>query len=258
MRELRIFWADTRGKTTLVLCLLWMASAIHYARPNLFWFPLVALATSVVLDILLGRLRWGTWFFSPSSVVTGLLIGLILDPTGSVWMVLSACAVASLSKLFLGAGKKKHIANPAALGIVIASVIFHHPVAWWAPSWGTIPLVIIVVGMTPVLVRLRRLWMPITFLIVYFVTNLLFTALPGAIRLTLDSTVTLFAFVMIPEPITAVPIGRWRYLWGGLVGVFVLALSLLSFALTDPLLTALLAANIVGFIVRRRGYTRIT
>ena len=252
MRELRIFWADTRGKTAIVLFVLWIVSLVHFARANFFWYPPLAVVASVAFDMLLGNIRWRSWFFSPSSVVTGFLIGLILDPTGSVWMVVAACAVASVSKMFLGAGKKKHVANPAALGIVIASVIFHRPVAWWVASWGTIPLVLIVTGMIPVLARLRRLWMPALFLCMYVVTNLLFRPLPGAIKMTLDSTVIFFAFVMLPEPMTAISFGRWRYVWGGLVGAIVLVLTRASFAPADTLLVALLLANVIGFFVRVR------
>lgn len=240
---MRIWWADSRGKVVVVLLILWMAALIHEFQTNFITVPFLAIFLSVCLDLILGKLTRGHARFSLSSLVTGLLIGLIFDPTAGVGPIGVATLVASLSKHILKLPSSKHIFNPAAFGILIASFLFDRPVAWWGASWGFFPLLILSVGMLPALYQLRREWIPVTFLVVYFFNS--------SLRLTLDGTVFLFAFVMLPEPITSVGRGLWRYGWGILVGVIVAVLGFFRFAAADPLLTALLLANIVTYTLIR-------
>jgi Na+-translocating ferredoxin:NAD+ oxidoreductase RnfD subunit len=253
---LRAWWADSRGKVVAVLLVLWIAALANQFRIDFVSLPFLAMLSSVSFDLFFGKLTRGRVRFSLSSLVTGLLIGLIFDPTSGALPIMVATLLASLSKHYVRSESGKHIFNPAAFGIVISSFLFQRPVAWWGASWELIPLFILSVGMVPALHQLRRLWMPITFLIIYFLTNSLSSSVESAFRLTLDGTVFLFAFVMLPEPITSVGRGAWRYTWGILVGGLVAGLSFIRFDAADPLLTALLAANVVGFVfVRNKSLT---
>lgn len=247
---IRKFWADSRGKVAVVLALVWLTSLIHQLRASAVAFPLLAIASCYAVDALLSRLQSGTWFFSLSSLVTGLLIGLIVDPT-SVAMLFTAVVFASLSKHFLGFDRQKHIFNPAALGIVLSSVLLNRPVAWWGATWGMIPVFIIFFGMIVPLRQLRRLWMPISFLLVYGTALMIVSGVESALRLTFDPTVFLFAWVMLTEPMTSPNRGFWRYGWGVLVAILVIGQQIFSVSWLDPLLTALLLANGVGFFLTR-------
>ena len=240
---MRIFWADSRGKVALVLVSLWLVAVFSQFRPFALLFPLLAIACSFVVDACLSRLRYGVWFFSLSSFITGLLIGLIVDPT-SITVLLTAVVLASVSKYVLGLGKQKHVFNPAAVGIVLSSVLLNRPVAWWAATWGMLPLVIISLGMLMPLRQLRRLWMPVSFLLVY---GFWLRTLP----LLFDTTVFLFAWIMLTEPITAPNRGFWRYGWGVFVAILVIGQQVFSVSWSDPLLTALLVANGFGFFLTR-------
>ena len=91
-----------------------------------------------------------------------------------------------------------------------------------------------------------------TFLLVFFAINLLYGSRESAMRLTMDGTVFLFAFVMLPEPRTAPTQGVWAWGWGVLVGLLVFVQSLLGIGVGDPLLLALLVANLYGFVFVRR------
>ncbi len=222
--DLKPYWADSRGKVIVVLLVLWIVSLANHFQINLVLNVLLAVFASSILNP------------SLSSIVTGLLIGLIFDPMAGVLPVLVACILARI-------GKHKHIFNPAAFGIMFSSLIFNRPVAWWGAAWGMLPVAIIAVGMLPILWRLRRQWMPLTFFIIYMAAT--------SLRLTIDGTVFLFAFVMLPEPKTSPVQGKWSLGWGILVGFLVLAQSFFGITLADPLLLALLVANTIGFIVKR-------
>ena len=239
-----MIWADSRGKVILVLVFLWLAALVHEFRMGLVTSVMVAVAASVGLDALITWFRTKTTVVSLSSVVTGLLIGLVFDPFAGPVATLTACAIASLVKAYLGRGEHRHVFNPAALGVVVSSLLFGRSVAWWGVSWGILPVVILAVGMLPILWRLHRQWMPITFLVLYYF-------LTRSISLTFDGTVFFFAFVMLPEPRTAPMQGAWVWGWGALVGLLVFVQNLLGIGVGDPLLLALLVANLYSFLYKR-------
>lgn len=243
---------ESRWQTGIVLLLLWVVSLWNQPRLQFFVTPFLALVVTVGVDLLIVRLRFKKWLFSPSSLVTGCIIGLVVDPLSPWFVVLSAALFASFSKQFIGVGRKQHMFNPAAFGIFVTAALFDRPVAWWAASWGWMPLVIIFFGMAPILLGLRRLWMPVTFLLFYFLNALLFSSPEATLRLTVDGTVFFFAFVMLPEPMTSASYGLWRYGWGVLVGLLVFFQSFLRVSIADPLLLSLLVANCMWFFAKRR------
>lgn len=245
------FWRDSRGKVIATLVVLWFASLIYQFSLLRFLYPIVAVLVTLALDQLFTRLRSGRDISSLSSVVSGLLIGLILDPQGGALPLIAACTIAALSKQFIGRGSHKHIFNPAAFGMMASSLIVGNHIAWWGASWGLIPAIILLVGMIPILLALRRIFMPITFLIVYVLMLSFSWSFMSALRLTLDGTVVLFAFVMLPEPMTSVISGKWRYGWGLLVGTLVVVQNALRVSWFDPLLMALLGANLIRFFLIR-------
>lgn len=254
MGKIRIWWADTRGKTLATLLVLWVGAFLVQPQAYRMWVPLTALIGMMVFDGLVAFARKRQWVVTLSTPITGLLIGLVLDPTAGVIPLLTACAVAAITKQVVGVGDHRHIFNPAAMGMLASSVVFGIPVAWWGASWGIAPVFIIAIGMAYVLWKLRRLWMTVLFLCVYFLTIMYTTGFTSAFRLTVDGTVFLFAFIMLDEPITS-PSGKiWRYGWGILVGLLVALQSFFPIGALDPLLLALLTANLIGFFFIRKPF----
>ncbi|MBI3577010.1 RnfABCDGE type electron transport complex subunit D [Candidatus Gottesmanbacteria bacterium] len=244
--DLKTFWADSRGKVIAVLCALWVASLINHFQWQFVLSVILAVVSIIIFDSFLLWLKIKNFSISLSSIVTGLLIGLVFDPMAGFIPLVVASLFASVSKNFIGKGPHKHIFNPAAFGILISSMIFGWPVAWWGASWGMIPVVIIAVGMLPILWKLRRQWIPVTFLIIYYF-------LSRSISLTIDGTVFLFGFVMLPEVKTSPIPGSWWWGWGILVGALIFVQNLLGLAVGDPLLLALLAANLAGYFLVRQS-----
>jgi Na+-transporting NADH:ubiquinone oxidoreductase subunit NqrB len=236
MNKLKIWWADTRGKVIVTLLVLWAGSLINHFETVHVWQPAYAVFAVCLFDFLLSFIRKRKGIVTMSSFVTGLLIGLVFDEGAGVLLLTSACAVAVVSKQVLSLGDHRHIFNPAVFGIFVTSFVFNRPVAWWGAAWGYIPAAIIVVGMGYGLYRIRRLWMAMIFVVMYGV------AFPS----TIDGTVFLFAFIMLPETITSVGGGWWKYGWGVLVGALMLVITLLLKINIDPFLSALLIADLVG------------
>lgn len=233
-----------RRNVLAVLVVLWGAALIYQFRPAFLWHSILSVFLVCLFDTVFAWVRARRWALSPSSLISGLLIGMLLDPNSGFVTTAAACLFASGSKHFIGTGAHRHIFNPAAFGVVASSWLFHRPVAWWASSWGVLPVVIVSVGMLPILWRMHRHIMPFSFLTVFFLTHLFYGSIESALRLTLDGTVFLFALVMLPEPRTAPIAGAWWWGWGALVGLLVVAQSLFRIQDLDPLLVALLVANL--------------
>jgi Na+-translocating ferredoxin:NAD+ oxidoreductase RnfD subunit len=140
----------------------------------------------------------------------------------------------------------KHSFNPAALALIIFSFVFVQPISWWGAAgnfWVT-PLLIVLVS--PLLIRLKRLTLPLTFLAAY--TLYLLVTFQSQVSLTqvLDPTVVFFALVMLTERITSPSHSHWHYSFGTLTGLLLMVLFYFGRFIghLDPLLLALLLANL--------------
>ncbi len=178
-----------------------------------------------------------------SSLITGMIIGLLAIPAYDFWFVYVAGIIAIASKWIIRISKQ-HIFNPAACGLVIAGYFFIDQVIWWG---GSAPIVLIVaVGL--ILLNIKRLAMPFA----YFGTRVLLSFLLG---ISLESALLLpnlfFAFVMLVEPKTSPSRQIEQWIFG--VGCGVLSTVLFSFTQGfDADLVALLMMNLLLFIYRQR------
>lgn len=241
---------DTRLHVGFTLFLVWgLAIWYHHADANLvriISYPLLSIATIGILDLLLTWLRYRKFYLPTAAIVSGFLIGLILAPTEPVYAILTAATLAALSKQFIAAGIRRHIFNPAAFGIMGVSLIFGPTVAWWGVAWGWYPILIFVPLMTRILWKLKRLLLPVGFLLVYLIYLFSASSFDSALRTLVDPTVLFFAMVMLPEPITSPTGGYFKYGFGALVAIAAIIFSDFG-KLPEIFLPALLFSNLVTF-----------
>ncbi|MEX0621788.1 MAG: RnfABCDGE type electron transport complex subunit D [Candidatus Woykebacteria bacterium] len=206
----------------------------------------IAVAAAIIIDGLILRLQKKKFVFPYSAVVAGFLIGLILNPQLPSWQFALIASIAIISKYLILPGKS-HIFNPAAFGLVFASIIFDGAISWWGVAWSSQIWIFIFLAAGYVLLRLRRIWLPVGFLLVYWSY---LTIIGGfSISIISDPTVALFTFVMLPEPQTSPIRNYFRYLFGVLVALSLVFYSALVPKLqTDLLLISLLTANLLAFI----------
>src|SRR5689334_8779486 len=131
MYRFRVWWADSRGKVIATLIALWIAALIHQFQWRFVWIPVVAVLVTILVDLLMSWMRKRQWVFTMSSVVTGLLIGLIFDPTAGIVPLIVACSISAMGKQLIGFGDHRHVGNPATMGIFASSLLFDRSVAWW-------------------------------------------------------------------------------------------------------------------------------
>ncbi len=193
-----------------------------------------------------------------SVYITALILALILNPVtpddlpalgGVVFM--SVWAIASK---YILAINRRHIFNPAALGVALGLLI-NQPASWWVG--GNLQLLpFVLIGGLLLVHKLGRWDIVLSFGAVVLGTTLL-TSTPDQYWAGLSQTVEytaflFFAFVMITEPLT-MPAGRWkRILYAAFVGLlFSPAIHFGTVIITPEL--ALIAGNILAFLLNPKG-----
>ena len=199
-----------------------------------------------------------------SVYITGLIIVLIMDPAplgdlSAAGAIVFASAWAMASK-FVFSLRRRHIFNPAALGVALAAFLLDHPATWWVS--GQVWLMpIVLIGGVLIIRKLRRFDLVLAFaaanLAVSVLTGNLADA-PASIKFALfDSPFFFFAFVMLTEPLTA-PQGKfWRVVYGALVGALASPNTVIAGYYFTPEM-ALLAGNLLTLLVSPPGRVILT
>ena len=189
-----------------------------------------------------------------SIYITALILALIINPATSIvdlpfllWAIVS-----SVASKFILAIHKKHIFNPAAIGVFLASMVTTKSATWWVGTIYMLPIIFL--GGILIVKKLKRIKMVFSFFLISIAITLAlsfidktntFLVLKGVI---LYSPWLFFAFVMFIEPLTTPPTLKLQVFYATLVGLlFSSKVHFVSFYITPEL--ALLIGNVYSYIV---------
>lgn len=240
---------DPRTQLSWLLILIFLSATFFYKDISLLKNLVIATSSAVIFDFLFWKIRKIEFFLPTAATTTGLIISLLISPTASIVEIVAASGLAIFSKNYLR-GSNRHIFNPAGFGILFSSLIFHHPVSWWAVSFQPLNSIFFLILLSPLLVsmiRLKRFMITIPFLLIYSFLIYILSKTQLLITLT-DPTILFFSLVMLPEPQTTPNKKRIQMLFGALVSL--LAVFSSKFSAVDPLLFALLAGNLLFYRVK--------
>ena len=150
-----------------------------------------------------------------SAAITGGIIGILMAPGGDLLPAWTATLLAIASKRWIHFPKtKKHIFNPAALGLALSILLFGNRINWWG---NTMPILIICAGGF-ILFRLHRLALPFSYILVRTATAILLGGV-GTLHTALLLPNLCFAFIMLVEPKTSPGKRTEQWVFGGLCGL---------------------------------------
>lgn len=230
------FLKTPKGFVLAVLILLTLLSALNVQEHHGLVNTAAAMVTALVFDFTVGLLRRPIRWFSDGGVITGLIVGGILSATAPWYAAVITTAIALASKHLLKT-KRKPIFNPAALGLLIATVVFSSGQSWWGslsmlPGFGVIFLLL---GGFLVVRRVNKLPLVFAFLGTYFalllIMALLHLGLPSdtpadALRVPFINSALFLAFFMITDP----PTSPAKYKHQVYFGIMSAAISIVVFA----------------------------
>ncbi len=176
---------------------------------------LLAIAVSIGLELLLGRVMLGRWIHPASAYISGISVGILLR-TPAFWPFALCSALSILSKYVLRY-KGRHLWNPSNFGISAMLVIAGESVGSLSIQWGNhvwAMLVIWVLGAF-IIYRLRRFHITATYVLAFIAFALLRALFSGGAWESEIAPITgpmyqLFIFFMITDPKTTVQSPRWQ------------------------------------------------
>ena len=118
-------------KTQLILFLTCLAVFLFLKNKDTLFLVAVCIAviSAVAAESLILYFKTKAFQITESSIITGLIIGFVLSSDEAWWKFVLASSLAIISK-YLVCFQKKHIFNPAALGIFLTLIIFNDSSQW--------------------------------------------------------------------------------------------------------------------------------
>lgn len=192
-----------------------------------------------------------------SVFISALILVFLLTPPASPgdlrFLELAGWAsVWTAASKFILAIRRKHVFNPAALGVALTALALNQAASWWVGTLAMLPFV--TVGGLLVTRKLRHFDLVLSFLAVALLAiGAGHLSSAGVFAATLGNALTstplvFFATVMLTEPLTTPPTRNLRIAYGALTGLLVAPwMHVGSFYSTPEL--ALLAGNVFAYLV---------
>ena len=200
-------------------------------------------------------------FDAPTNVesvyITALILALIISPIQGLgdtafYALAGWASVLAISSKFILAIKKKHVFNPAAIGVVLTALFLGLTATWWVGTTMMMPFVVIC-GLLLVK-KIRRFDLVLSFFaaaLVMIVGNSVISGhsfLPTLQAAAFDTSLFFFAFIMLTEPLTTPPTRPWRSAYGIITGILYAPFIHFGIIYSTPEL-ALVVTNIFSYIV---------
>jgi enediyne biosynthesis protein E5 len=191
----------------------------------------MAIAASLLAELILGRIFTGKWPNLASAYITGISVG-ILVRSPAFWPY-AVCAVVSIMSKYVLRVKGRHIWNPSNFGISVLLFLAPETVASLSIQWGNylLPMVVIWVLGSIIIWRVRRFHITGTYVACFVVFAFLRSYITGSPWQSEIAPLTgpmyqLFIFFMITDPKTTVRSKFWQCVVVSMVAVAEMILRL--------------------------------
>jgi enediyne biosynthesis protein E5 len=207
---------------------------------------LLAIATAIAAEMVLGRIFLRRWPHPASSYISGISVGILLR-SPAFWPY-ALCSLLSITSKYSLRFRNRHLWNPSNFGICAMLFLASQAVASLSIQWGNnlASLLVIWVLGTVIVVRARRFHITITYVVCFIALSFLRAHITGDPWQSEISPITgpmyqLFIFFMITDPKTTV-----RTRWGQCMVAVAIAVLEFFFRLNSSIYAPLYALFWVG------------
>ena len=207
---------------------------------------LLAIVTSIGLELVLGRIFYRKWMHPASAYISGISVG-ILVRSPAYWPYALCAAISIMSKYVLRV-KGRHLWNPSNFGISVLLFLAADSVASLSIQWGNylLPMIVIWVLGSVIIARLHRFHITGIYVVSFLAFAFLRSRMTHSPWQSEVAPITgpmyqLFIFFMITDPKTTVRTKR-----GQCIVVFLVALLEMVLRLNQVVYAPFYALFIVG------------
>lgn len=228
---------------TLMALLLMIIGNIDYPPLNFI------VSVAVFVGVSYGSNHLFAWLFgvkphSESALITGLILALLFSPPTTLvgFVKIGLVAAIAMASKYIIAIRNRHIFNPAAIAIVIASIAGLAYAGWWVATPAMIPATIIAGAL--ILNRVKKVAVSSLFVVVAVVSLLIQGTDP--ITALVSWPILFLGAIMLSEPLTLPPRAQQQYIVAVVVGLL-MTLPLHYGRITMTPALALVIGNFIGW-----------
>jgi enediyne biosynthesis protein E5 len=206
---LRRFQFDKRYLAPLLVTMVLIAGQVSFGFLESWSRTALAIATAIVVEMILGRVFTGGYPHLASAYVSGISVG-ILVRSPEYWPY-ALCAAISITSKYLIRVDGRHIFNPSNLGMVAMLVLAADTVAGLSVQWGNnlLPLLAVWCFGAAIIASLGRFHITFTYVAAFVLFSVVRAQVTGHPWLSEVAPITgpmyqLFIFFMITDPKTTV------------------------------------------------------
>lgn len=242
----RFFSVQNRYLPPLLITLILITGQAKFGLLESFSRTLLAIATSMVLDLVLARLFFGKWPHLASAYITGISVGILIR-SPAFWPY-ALCSALAITSKYVIRWRGRHLFNPSNFAISAMLLLIPEYVAALSIQWGNDvwPLIIVWILGALIVWRVRRFHITLTYVVSFVAFSALRSVIVGDSFLAEVAPITgpmyqLFIFFMITDPRTTVKSMRGQCLVAFLVAAVEMILRL-----ADNINAPFYALSIVG------------
>ena len=211
----RFFSLDNRYIAPAFITCILIVGQISFGFLESYKKTGIAIAVSLVSELILARIFTGKWPNLASAYITGISVG-ILVRSPAIWPYV-VCALISIMSKYVLRIKGRHIWNPSNFGISVLLFLAPETVAGLSIQWGNylLPMLVIWVLGSVIIARLHRFNITGTYVACFIIFAFLRSYITGSPWQSEVAPLTgpmyqLFIFFMITDPKTTVRSKFWQ------------------------------------------------
>jgi hypothetical protein len=196
---------DKRYLAPVLVTLVLVVGQVTFGFLESWSRTFLAIATSIVVEVVLGRIFYGTWPHLASAYVSGISVGMLVR-SPAFWPY-ALCAAISITSKYVLRVDGRHLWNPSNLGIVAMLVLASDSVAGLSIQWGNnfLPMLVVWCFGAVIIAALGRLHITATYVVSFLVFSVIRAAVTGHPWLAEVAPITgpmyqLYIFFMITDP----------------------------------------------------------
>lgn len=193
----------------LFITLILLAGNLSYGILESYSKTLLAITTSVIAELVLGRIFRGKWPHPASAYISGISVGILLR-SPAFWPY-ALCSLLSITSKYVLRFRGRHLWNPSNFGICVMLFLAAQSVASLSIQWGNnFGSLIVIWGLGSVILwRAKRFHVTAVYVVSFIALSFLRAHITGDPWQAEISPITgpmyqLFIFFMITDPKTTV------------------------------------------------------